>query len=148
MRKSTVVVLSILLVSLVALTLLYNYYMNQFVEEYRSAKTLTEEMRGALAPGTKVSLGRVKGGARYVVHDETSFGLVVQARPSDETWKLDPSGFVLGRRMALRALELYEGERFARWVELRWTKPDGTRAEPFGFERGDGKSVVPVAPPR
>jgi len=146
MRKSTLVVLVILLVGMVTLSLLYNTYMNQFVEEHRNAKALTAEFAADLEPGTKLALGRVKGGTRYVVDDPSLPGVVVFARPTEASWKAEPSGALFGRRVTLRLFEMYGDDRPASWVELRLTRPDGTVAPAFGYRRGEGRAIVPVAP--
>jgi|GEM_PF-2992239 len=149
MRKSSIVVLVILLVGMVTLSLLYNYYMNQFIEEHRNAKQLTDEFAADLEPGTKIALGRVKGGARYVVDDPSLSGVVVFARPTEASWKAEPSGALFGRRVAIRLFEVYGDDRPATWVELRLTRPDGTVAPAFGYRRGEGRTIVPVTlPPR
>ena len=149
MRKSSIVVLVILLVGMVTLSLLYNYYMNQFVEEHRHAKALTDEFAAELEPGTKLALARVKGGARYVVDDPSLPGVVAFARPAEAAWKADPSGGLFGRRLTLRLLELYVDDRQAAWVEVRLTRPDGTVVPALGYRRGEGRTIVPVGtPPR
>lgn len=148
MRKSTLVVLAILVVGMVTMSLLYNYYMKQFVEEHRNAKTLTDEFRADVEPGTKIALGRVKGGAKYVVHDPDQPGVVVYAQPTEAAWKADPSGGLFGRRIALRLFEVYGDERPAAWVELRLKRPDGNVAPAFGYRRGEGRTIEPVVPPR
>jgi hypothetical protein len=144
MRKSTIVVLVILVVGMVVMTLLYNYYMQQFVEEHRHAKRLTEEFRADLEPGTVLRFGRVKGGEKYVVPDATMPGIVVFARPSETAWRTDPSGGWFARRITLRLFEVYGDDRPASWAEFRLTKPDGSVAPAFGYRRGEGRTLVPV----
>ena len=147
MRKSTVVVLVILVVGMVTMTLLYNYYMQQFVEEHRNAKMLTDEFRADLEPGTVLKLGRTRGGAAYLVADPSQPGLVVSARPTEAAWKADPSGGLFARRVALRLFEVYAGDRPASWAEFRLTKPDGTTLPAIGYRRGEGREIV-VLPPK
>lgn len=146
MRKSTIVVLVILMVGMVAMTLLYNYYMQQFVEESRHAKLLTEEFRADVEPGTVLRLARVRGGPDYVVTDPSQPGLVLFGRPTQAAWKADPTGGLFARRLVLRMFELYVGERPASWAEFRLTRPDGTMLPPFGYRRGEGRTIEPIAP--
>lgn len=146
MRKSTIVVLVILMIAMVSMTLLYNYYMQQFVEEHRNAKMLTDEFRADLEPGTVLRLGRTRGGDAYVVADASETGLVVGARPSEAAWRADPSGGLFARRIAIRLFEVYVGERPASWAEFHLTKPDGTVLPAFGYRRGEGRTLVPVPP--
>lgn len=146
MRKSTIVVLVILMVGMLAMTLLYNYYMQQFVEESRHAKLLTEEFRADVEPGTVLRLARVRGGADYVVADPAQPGLVLFGRPTQAAWNADPTGGLFARRLVLRMFELYVGERPASWAEFRLTRPDGTLLPPFGYRRGEGRTIEPIAP--
>lgn len=146
MRKSTIVVLVILMVGMVAMTLLYNHYVQQYVEEYRNAKMLTEEFRADLEPGTLLRLGRTRGGEAYVVADASEPGLVVNARPGEASWRADPTGGLFARRIAIRLFEVYGSERPATWAEFRLVRPDGTVVPSFGYRRGEGRTLVPVPP--
>ncbi|MFO0932999.1 MAG: hypothetical protein U1E39_09855 [Planctomycetota bacterium] len=146
MRKSTVVVLVILMVGMLAMTLLYNHYIQQYVEEHRNAKMLTEEFRADLEPGTVLKLGRTRGGEAYVVGDASEPGLVVSGRPTEASWRADPSGGLFARRIAIRLFEVYGSDRPVVWVEFRLTKPDGTMLPAFGYQRGEGRTLVPLPP--
>lgn len=144
MRKSTVVVLAILLVGMVVLTLIYNYYVSQLIEEARNAKTVTTELAADLEPGTKIQLSRVAAGPRYVVKEGSVHGLVAIATPSVAAWKADPSGDAFGRRLTVRLFELYGDERPVQFVELRLTRPDKVALDPFAYTRGPGKTILAV----
>ncbi len=149
MRKSTVVIISILIFAAIATTWAFKLYTDQIVEEIRHAKELTDEFRESLAKdatghGTKIRLRRTAGGPTYVVADAGTFGLLVEASPDLATLKRDASGFLFGREVAGRALELYGPDRPIAWVEVRLRRPDGTAIAPMGFERGEGTLVVPI----
>lgn len=146
MRKSTLVVLGILVASMVLLTVLYRMYMEQYVVEGQQAKALSSTLRADLEPEGKIRIGRVRGGAAYVVRDPERWGIVLFARPNEALWKADPSGALFGRRAALAVFEAYGADRPVDWVELRLTRPDGTAPSPFGFARGEGRQLAPLKP--
>lgn len=146
MRKSTLVVLGILLGSMIVLTVLYRMYMEQYVVEGNHAKTLSATLRADLEPEGKIRIGRVRGGPTYVVRDPERWGIVLFARPNEALWKADGSGALFGRRAALAVFEAYGADRPVEWVELRLTRPDGTAPPPFGFTRGEGREIVPIKP--
>ena len=149
MRKSTVVIISILIFAAIATTWAFKLYTDQIVEEIRHAKELTDDFRDALAKdvsghGTKVRLRRTAGANGYVVTDASIFGLLVEASPDLAVLKRDPSGFLFARELAARAFELYGPDRPIEWVEVRLRRPDGTAIPPIGLQRGEGTLVVPV----
>lgn len=153
MRKSTVVIIAILVFGAVATTWAFKLYTDQIVEEIRNAKELTDDFRDSLAKDAeghvlKLRLRRAAGASGYVVTDPSTFGLLVEARPSLDVLKRDPSGFLFAREVASRAFELYGTDRPIQWVEVRLRRPDGTAIPPIGLQRGEGTLVVPVEPTR
>ena len=149
MRKSTLVVLVILAVALVGLTFAMKYYTDQFAEEIAHARVLTKEFRDeqhALAPESNVRLARVAGGAKYIVHDTSTYGLLLEAAPNAETWKSDARGRTIAAKLAARLFDLYTVDRPIQWIQFRLTKSDGSELPVFGLARGNGESIVPVEP--
>ena len=149
MRKSTVVIVAILIFGAIATTWAFKLYTDQVVEEIRRAKELTDDFRDVLAKdasghGTKIRLRRTPGARGYVVTDPSTFGLLAEASPDVTVLKRDPSGFLFARDLAARAFELYGPDRPIQWVEVRLRRPDGTAIAPIGLQQGEGTLVVPV----
>jgi hypothetical protein len=147
-RKSTVVVLAILLAGMGLLLWAFRLYTDQFKEEIANAKALTEEVRGRLAPETRLRLVRVAGSGRYLVTDPSRVGLLLEASPSAETWAGDAAGRGFAADLARRLFAVYGAERPAEWVQVRLLRLDGTEAPPLAFERGADGLPTPVAAPR
>jgi hypothetical protein len=147
MRKSTLVVMAILIVALVGLTLVMKMYTDQFIEEIGHAKELTKEFRDEqhlLAPDSTVRLARVMGSSQTLVHDPASPGLLLEASPTPDAWKSDKAGRGIATQMALRLFEVYLSDRPIFWIQFRLARPDGTVLPEFALARGDGGAVVPV----
>lgn len=147
MRKSTIVALVVLVLALVGMTVLLKVYTDQFAEEIKQAKAMTAAFAADLAPDSTIKLARVHGTSRYVVSDPGSIGLLLEARPSEASWRADPTGTVLARRLARHAFDAYPIDRPVDWVEFRLTRPDGTRVPEFGLRRGAGDGLLPVEAP-
>jgi hypothetical protein len=148
-RKSTVVIIAILIFGAIATTWAFKLYTDQIVEEIRHAKELTDDFRDSLAKdakghGTKIRLRRTAGGPPYVVTDPNAFGLLVDANPDLAVLKRDATGFLFAREVAQRAFELYGADRPIQWVEVRLTRPDGTSIPSIGLQRGEGTLVIPI----
>jgi hypothetical protein len=136
MRRTTLVIISILFVGLGSLLFAMKTYTGQFLEEIQRAKEVTTAVRERLAPGTSVKLARVVGQAKYVVTDGTRPGLLVEAEPLAEVWKTDPQGRGFARDLWIRLEALYGPDRPVNWMQFRLTRPDKTEEPIFGFERG------------
>lgn len=147
MRKSTLVVLAVFVVAIVGMTVLLKVYTDQFTEEIKHAKAFTAAFQADLAPGTTIKLARARGTSRYVVTDPSSWGLLFEVNPSEASWKADPTGTVLARRLARHAFDAYPADRPVDWIEFRLFRPDGTRAPLFGLRRGAGEGLLPVEAP-
>lgn len=150
MRKSTVVAIAVIIFGAISMMFLFRAYTERAIDEVRNAKELTDLFRPQLSVGTKIRLRRTPGDLHYVVRDPAIPGLLVEAQPSAAVLTQDRSGFQFAREVASRAFELYGADRPIRWVEVKLTRPDGTRIASIGLERGEGTAVVPVepAPPR
>jgi hypothetical protein len=145
-RKTTLVMLGILLVAAFATTWAFKTYTDQVIEEVRNAKDWTAELRDELAPDAKIRLRRTEGRAGYVNASPETVGLLVEARPSAASWANDRSGMRLALALATKAFERYGPDRPIDWVEVKLTRLDGTILPSRGFERGDGMLVVPIDP--
>jgi hypothetical protein len=149
MKKSTLVVMAILVVALVAMSLVMKMYTDQFVEEIGHAKELTKEFRDEqhlLAPDSTVRLARVLGSSQYLVHDHESPGLLLEASPTPEVWASDKSGRGIASQMAQRLFEVYLSDRPIYWIQFRLARPGGSQFPEFALTRGDGGALVPVEP--
>src|SRR5688572_9363622 len=107
MRKSTVVLVVVLIAAGVGLTWLLDAYVGYAEAELKNGRDLTEAHRAHLAPGTRVRLRRVTGDARYPVTPPERPGLLVEAQPSLERWAKDASAYGLARELSEHAIRLY-----------------------------------------
>ncbi len=144
MRKSTVIAIAIIIFAAISMLFLFRSYTEQFTADIHAAKELSDDFRDVLAKDTKIRLRRTAGAEKYVVKNKDSFGLLVDVSPAASQWKLDPTGFLLSREIAIKAFEIYGIDRPIQWVEIRMAKLDGTQLAPIALERGEGSSVVPV----
>ena len=149
MRKSTIAALVILLAAGAAMLWMFRLYTGQFVVEIGHAKDLTHELQGqgAIAPQSPVKLARVQGAAKYVVHEAGLWGLLVEAQPSEQTWRKDPTAAAFARDLAGRLFGLYGADRPVDWVEFHLTLPDGSRYPSFAWARGPHGTAQPYAAP-
>lgn len=144
MRKSTVIAIAIIIFGAISMLFLFKSYTEQFADDIRAAKELSDDFRDALAKDTKIRLRRTAGAEKYVVRDKTSFGLLVDVTPDAAVLKRDPTGFALSREIAVKAFEIYGSDRPIQWVEIRAKRIDGTELPPIALQRGEGSSVVPI----
>lgn len=138
MKRTTLILLAILAVGLGSLLFAMKTYTDQFAQEIRRAKEVTEDVADRLEPGTFVKLARVAGQAKYVVTDPERPGLLLEARPRSEAWAKDPTGEALARDLASRLFASYGPDRPVTWIQFRLTRPDGSEAPVFGLERERG----------
>jgi hypothetical protein len=143
MRKSTIVLLVIVIGAGVALTWLLDAYVGHAEAELRNGRDLTEAHRADLAAGSRVRLRRVKGEARYPVKVPERPGLIVEAEPSALRWAKDASAYGIARDLAERAIRLYAPDHAITWVLLRLRRPDGSQVL-HAFEPGDGGDLVAI----
>lgn len=149
MRKSTLVIVALLVVMAAALSTLMSHYLSYAEPELKAAKELTDAVRPDLAPGTKVKVRRVLGADRYAVKDPTKFGLVVEATAASDSATKDPKGVNLAKALSDRAFAVYGSDRPIEWVELR-IRRGAEDLPPIAFARGPGGIVepIPVEPPK
>ena len=147
MRKTTVIVLAILGVAFASMLILLRTYVGYSEQERAIGGEMTRLFEPDLAPKSKVTLNWVVGKATYAGQDPTKHGLLLDAKPSEDTWKADASGAEFARRLARDALDRYGPDRPVQGVDAPLTRADGSHVR-FGFGRGeDDRVLVPLPIP-
>ena len=149
MRKSSVIVLALVVVAFGAMIWLLGVYTDALKPELEASADWTEELRSDLEPGTKVKVLRVHGSATHAGKDPKTFGLLVDVRPSKEAWARDASELALG--LVRRAFERYGNDRPIQWVEVRLFQ-HGEVVTRLGFAQAASGGYDPIlsegVPPR
>lgn len=125
MRKSTLIMLGIMLVACLGMLLLANVYLSPLQEDIEAARELTLWLadRGDIAPGSKVRLRRIPKDAQ-----QPGLGLLLEITPAPEVLGRPRALTGLVRRAADQALGAYpiDGAGSVRWLRATVTLPDGT----------------------
>ena len=126
MRRSSVVILSIMLVAFGGIMAAGGSALKPLAQDAGSAKVLTRHLqaRGDLAEGTEGHLSRLPGTERRLASE--GCGLVVQLTPSAEVTRRRGGLRILVLRAAQEGLSRFPGGGLD-WVEvgLEVTQPDG-----------------------
>jgi hypothetical protein len=146
-RKSTVILVAILLAGAVGLTLMLDFALGHVKTELQNRKALKETFKSELLAGAEVRLAYVAGGERYPVKDPKTFGLIVEASPSAARWTKDVNGLGLSHEIAEWAFQRYGPERPISWVLLRMRRSDESVVV-HALRRGenDRLETIPVPP--
>jgi hypothetical protein len=138
MKKTTTAALLLLGSLLFIFLFVANQGIKTHEHELSLASEMTRDLASALAPDTRVKLLRERGSDKAIVTDREQFVLLLNATPSTETWRDDPSGRTVARRLAERAHGRYGPDRPIQFIEVVLVLPDGEKVR-YGFrEDRDG----------
>jgi hypothetical protein len=145
MRKSTLMVMLILVGAFAVLMYLANSSLGMYRPDIEAAQQLTSrsEERGDLADGSRVKLRRVDGsGARK------GPGLNVEAKPSPDLLRRDGGLTALARALVVDALSAYPADvaESLRWFKLTFELPEGATQVVHLDRPPDGSLLGPTPP--
>jgi hypothetical protein len=141
MRKSTLAALVLLGGLLGVFLWVANAGIEQHKPEIALAGELTRALSAELAPGTRVKLVRERGSEKAIVSDAEAYLLLMNATPSADAWRKDPTGKAFAHRLAERAYGRYGPERPVRFVEVVLADPVRGKVR-FGFREGRSGALV------
>jgi hypothetical protein len=146
-RKTTIIVIAILLAAAVGMTMMLQYALGHVKTELQNRKLLKDTFGTELLAGAEVRLLYVPGGEKYPVQDPSQHGLIVEASPSAARWAKDVNGLGLAFEIGEWAFQRYGPERPIAWVLFRLRRPDETVVV-HALRRGenDRLEAVPVPP--
>jgi hypothetical protein len=147
MRKSTLIMMGIMLAACFGMLFLANAYLSPFKEDIEAARTLTQylEDRGDIVPGSKAKLRRVTNDPQ-----RKGLGLLLEVQPSAELLKRPRGLTTLVRRSVEQAVANYplEGAGSVAWLRATLTFPDGVvrSCEVLRLEAGGYGEPTPRLP--
>jgi hypothetical protein len=128
----------ILLGAAVALTWSFSWVTKYVKPELEASAEWSKRFAPELAPGTKVRVARVAGGPAYPVPDAATFGLLIEATPSDAVAADSAAAGRVAASLVTDAFFRYSGDRPIDWVRLRFVRPDGWILFEEAHKRGPG----------
>lgn len=124
MRKSTLIMMGIMLAACFAMLFLANAYLSPLKEDIEAARQLTRYMedRGDIAPGSQVKVRRVTNDPQH-----KGLGLLLEVRPASGVLARSRGLSALVRRCVEQAVASYplEGSGSVAWLRATLTFPDG-----------------------
>ena len=149
MRRSSVVILSIMLVAFGAMFAAAGSALGPLAEDAKASKLLTRllEARGDLVAGTRVRLSRLPGSETRLAPDGR--GLVVRLNPSPQVLERRGGLRLLALRVARESLSRFSGHRVD-WIEVAFEiagPRGGTETILTLLDAGDGTLTGDPTPP-
>ena len=127
MRRSSVVILSIMLIAFGAIMAAGGTALKPLAQDAEASKVLTRQLeaRGDIVKGTRVRLSRLPANEHRLA--EEGLGVVIQLTPSDEVKGRKGGLRLLALRAAQEAIARFPGRKLG-WVEVGFEigQPDGT----------------------
>ena len=150
MRRSSVIILSIMLVAFGAMFAAAGSALRPLAQDAEASKVLTRHMlaRGDVEAGTRVRLSRLPGSEKRLANEGR--GLVIQLVPAARVRARRGGLRLLALRVAREGLSRFPGKRVD-WIEvdLEVPRPGGGAPQQLKtlMDTADGSSVGEPAPP-